>query len=830
MPIGDYQTVNSQGWFDSSYKFTEPVRYFKANDPYYWQVDNIPIKQLEENVLWLKDQLAANPLLKGVQRSEITELQPFATENGREVAVRPGRYTARINDAYNKGINSLIHQAASLLEDASVAKTDFELDTDVLRKLIGDPDVVGALHHNGLYEYLQHHQSEPVVGTFLSWQHGYTLTDFVIGDGIGDANNFPKNKLAIWKNRTSPPEQAFNLQQLATEFTRVWGGAVRTAIVDIPSNLTIDVPEFSENDYRTQGGYNPAVRVDLLFIYSHPVDASGTTIPAPNGTSPTLITSPQLGILKGAGVVGLEARGSFGTGEIGNEFFESTTYENNKDKTTAFMTTDNGDAIDENNVYKITSPSVDLKEATAAFGEVRANFPSPDDLLNLAPLFQQAIETQADALGLIGQSILPVAYVIVRKGASTVQPNDVIDIRPFFRTTELAYNERAGVAAANPPLSFANPAVGKAELQRGLTGATSYVNGKLQVIESSLQQRPLAAGMICGGTKYGVEGALLGFMAEAGDLAGTGDQDLLQALKTKGHLPAGTTELPVEPAWDLAAWAEGVPSKGQYRNDRINTSVLIGYDDALQTNNVASTQLTTHRYPVVRSTYNAATDEFAQNASYCFVKKYIAFSNPEEIFTPGGVVDYDVQVSLANCAPISNTPFVKYDEAAGPQTDINICEGSVGLFVEKNGHQGFTVFVYWPGSQLFQGWRGAAAPDVTGEARFPLSESSDIYSRQQGVSSGFIVNRNSFVKSQNLVNQQNLSFIRFGWAGESYGHDKLSSFSSNPHRYLKPAIVTYPSVSFSVIGYSAGMKTFSGDTTPNGSSDNTITLSAPNFI
>jgi len=31
-------------------KFTDPIRYFKANDPYYWEVDNIPLKQLQENV------------------------------------------------------------------------------------------------------------------------------------------------------------------------------------------------------------------------------------------------------------------------------------------------------------------------------------------------------------------------------------------------------------------------------------------------------------------------------------------------------------------------------------------------------------------------------------------------------------------------------------------------------------------------------------------------------------------------------------------------------------------------------------------------------------
>ena len=42
--------------YPSQYKFTQPVRYFKANDPYYYEVDNLPVRQLEENILWLKDQ------------------------------------------------------------------------------------------------------------------------------------------------------------------------------------------------------------------------------------------------------------------------------------------------------------------------------------------------------------------------------------------------------------------------------------------------------------------------------------------------------------------------------------------------------------------------------------------------------------------------------------------------------------------------------------------------------------------------------------------------------------------------------------------------------
>ena len=38
----------------SNYVFTQPIRYYKANDPYYYEVDNIPLRQLEENILYVK--------------------------------------------------------------------------------------------------------------------------------------------------------------------------------------------------------------------------------------------------------------------------------------------------------------------------------------------------------------------------------------------------------------------------------------------------------------------------------------------------------------------------------------------------------------------------------------------------------------------------------------------------------------------------------------------------------------------------------------------------------------------------------------------------------
>jgi hypothetical protein len=57
------------GFKESSFVFTDPIRYFKENDPYYWEVDNIPLKQLQENCMWLKGQIASNPAADGVDRN-----------------------------------------------------------------------------------------------------------------------------------------------------------------------------------------------------------------------------------------------------------------------------------------------------------------------------------------------------------------------------------------------------------------------------------------------------------------------------------------------------------------------------------------------------------------------------------------------------------------------------------------------------------------------------------------------------------------------------------------------------------------------------------------
>ena len=94
----------------SVHAFTDPVRYFKANDPYYWEVDNIPLNQIQSNVLWLKDQISAGGITEvgDVTRKNFLELRPGATGDDRTVSVQPGRFMGRVNDAYGTGLYCII--------------------------------------------------------------------------------------------------------------------------------------------------------------------------------------------------------------------------------------------------------------------------------------------------------------------------------------------------------------------------------------------------------------------------------------------------------------------------------------------------------------------------------------------------------------------------------------------------------------------------------------------------------------------------------------------------------------------------------------------------
>lgn len=464
---------DSSNYKPSTHPFTDPIRYFKANDPYYWEVDNIPLAQLQENVLWLKDQLTVGGVteLGDVSRRNWLELRPNATGADRFVFVQPGRFMGRVNDAYQTGISKLVLDANTNYDNKVFGRQEsVVISDDVLSRLVGETitDVVG---NNGLYDHLQTHTSNfPATGPVVDWGSYYSV-DTRNDLGVTNIYDIPKVKLAIWPSDTTTHSYygplPTDLQQRAVEWTRAWGAPFRTALVNVEAPLNIEIPQFSDDDFANESTNIPAVRVDLLFVYTKPVDASSTTIAKPVGGEPGVITSPQLGLVRGAGVIALKGKGGWSSETIDSTFLDSTTYTDNKaDQTQAYWFKDDN-TFDSKNNPQISAPTGDQFQTDIGTSGVYGNFPSPDDLMNLAPYLTSEL-ANTNSVSLVGQSILPLAYIFVHKGQTNISDNDILDIRPFFRTAELTYNERSGLAAANPPVSIANPVVSDRDISNRL--------------------------------------------------------------------------------------------------------------------------------------------------------------------------------------------------------------------------------------------------------------------------------------------------------------------------------------------------------------------------
>lgn len=744
MVFSDNQNTGaSQVWSDSKYKFTEPVRYYKSNDPYYWEVDNIPIKQLEENILWLKDQLTSPETnLSGIGRSALAELQPYANGSNRTVTVRPGKFMARINDAFNKGITTMVKEAAEGLPAAGEgyikSKVSFELPDSVLTRILGDVVTPPTLYNNGLYDHLQHHQVESYGDTanLLEFKEGATM--FVQNTNEEPILNIPKNKLALWKVGATARDynpDGLDLQQLSVEFTRRWGGIARTALVNVNEELGIQIPAFNSEDVLSTPNFprqfEPQVRIDLLFIYAHPADANETHIAIPNGSQPTKITKPRLGLVKGAGVVGLRGFGALSefdslTNFIDN-FTESQVYQTGKINSKNYFKA--REALDSAFNYQITSPISDFYQSDVTVnGTVYGNLPSPDDLMNLAPLLQEGV---SNSMTHVGQSVLPIAYVICRKGSTVISADDVVDIRPFLRTAELAYNERAGIAGANPPLSLANPAVGRRELNEHTRKLSTYIQNAVSEVQVAAgtagQGGVIGRGMVLGGTRFGVEGAML-MTAALKDLPGaTGGEisteavagDVLRRAHLKNYNFSDPNLLfPELPGWDISPVivAASGDAPGTYRNDRIcfaphggariNPNNLLNQNDLddstynflsqfveeVDHNMTGEPPGTNWAWGTVGgSIFNTAFRDAAFD-NLAFVKKRIKFKIP-----PGSTnFAYGVNCKFINCVPASIRASAS-DNYVNDSYVINSSNYN-GIFVEigdndANGYANFTIYV-----------------------------------------------------------------------------------------------------------------------------------------
>jgi len=697
---------------NSPYRFTDPVRLFKANDPYYFEVDNIPLKQLQENCLWLKDQIRtlSQPTLSQVKRADLDELRPYATGGDRVIRVRPGRYTARINDASSRRplayLKKVMGEAVAdvdawetALPNAGTFNEDLDLN-GVLEAALDTFKTITSQNAMGMNGLVERAFTWPVVDSDYpvnttgaistsETELSYAGPTSNITGGSSQYAPFVIAQALLWAKSKDAGESGALLTTYETTdtvngwsklprtesyFIKAWRGVARLAIVDVEEEIQVEVPQFDSKDfaYTTDSGDSTPVqgvkqRIDLVFIYSKPIDMSGVNIINKNGKQ--TITKPTLGIVKGAGIKVNYTESS----ETGKDYIVQT-----NDSILA------SPADQFNNNMGFTSTSAN----DIAF-DVRGSFPAPDDILNLAPLISEKLENTAYEL--VGQSILPVAYVFVEESSQLILPADVIDIRPFLRTAELAYNERAGIAAAFPQLSLANPAVGKAQLDLEVKRLKDGLQGTINTLEDNLDQskrRPTVAAMgyIFGGWNFGPESVLYDYYStNFGAIGPDASVDDVKDYITKnyGYASIGSNlAIPSKPDWDPARWCtiEDLENIKDYPNDCINT-----FFGTIEGNN-----------PTIAGSYKSSiTDQGAKVEGgnperidkvinddigvdkrfvFHFISKRINFNRPSWL------VDYKVDVNFVNCLPRSSSGSRQYPS------------NYFGHWVEKS-DDAFTIYV-----------------------------------------------------------------------------------------------------------------------------------------
>jgi len=783
-----------QQYQESNYRFTDPIRFFKANDPYYFEVDNIPLKQLQENCLWLKDQVRkdTNKLL-GVKRSDIDELRPYATGGDRLVRVKPGRYTSRINDASTREplayLRKVMGAAVGDVDAWAAATPNPGTFPGGKNAILGaaldkfkETTAENALGMNGLVERAF---TWPVVtsdtpidndgadlDTTKSWL-SFGGEDVNTPGGGAGISPFPITEAIAWaKSQGSTVSEvvlpSFEITNMnsgwakfpLTEsyFIKAWRGVSRLAIVDIDDEITVEVPQFDSTDFSYTGEDGQSVdvtgvsqRIDLVFIYSKPVDTSSVDT-IQNGAVER-ITKPTLGIVKGAGI--------------------KASFEGKSTDLAAGYKVDANDSIlaspgDQSN----TGMGFNSTSANDIAYPIRGSFPAPDDLLNLAPLISEKLED--NAYELVGQSILPVAYVFVQDGSQIVLSTDVVDIRPLFRTAELTYNERAGIGAAFPQLSLANPAVGKGQLDYELKRMYNDVNSRINILENEsnfLESiSTLATGYVFGGWNFGPEGALFDYYQ--GVFAADNDPDDVTTLTNdatayiksyiRGKYGFGNVtseiKIPSYPDWDLAQWCvEGdIDAKGLYPNDYINTfistntSLANGVDDSIVAGSydqgvnadgttVGGAQPTRLKnFMNTQNAKDAAEGIINSRVNFHYISKRIKFNRP------AWLADYTVDTTLINCLAQNNSGTNASETAVGSY---------FGCWVEK-GFDEFTIYVafsadtnnfVYTGSKFSKTPPGSPYPGpnssvtTSGGKKKKKTVTVSVQEREGGKFSGFVV-------------------------------------------------------------------------------------------
>ena len=347
----------------------ENIRYFKANDPYYFEVDNLPLRDLVENDKNLEEAVLAisgETSFKGIKelaRKIKNRIVKFRKPKG-SAAQAIGR----------EGFDDLLPYVSG--EDGRIYVTPgvFSARTSKLNS-----------YHDGSFEQESSNMSV-TVGEPLS-----------------------QNRL---KNQEFNTPGRLEVFQLLADSSGV-----------DPSVL---VPSFNAEDFDFGVVGDPAYRIDLIGVAGE--------------------DNPYVFLIEGAGFASNHAGTRMNAigDNIGGTFTEA--WENDP----------------ESNLHDLEASANNYGKLDFGTGtKKRGSFPLPDDLFNSAPEILNNVITENTNAG-FGVAL---AYILVPAGftqETTIPTDNVVDVRPIFRSAELTLAERQGIVMADPPASISNPFITQA--------------------------------------------------------------------------------------------------------------------------------------------------------------------------------------------------------------------------------------------------------------------------------------------------------------------------------------------------------------------------------
>ena len=357
-------------------RIKEDIRFYLPADPYYYQVDNLPLEDLLSNDIRLQaqlDDMASSDGGNTVGRAGFTELQPFIdTGLPGTVSVRPGNFIGRAQRTNGNG-------------------------------LFGQTETNGRVN-NGIWEF-----NDPP-------------TTFGTGEN-------PTGTYSVGNPANTPADPGL--------------GVGRTTLFNF-KGANIAIESFGFQDFEVGLGYvTPTLaRIDLIGITTMNGAMDDPYLPGQSDAPGVLLGDglPKLAVVKGAGIV--ETYNHRRQVVIGEKYVTvgmPAEYLNDYGRNLE------GDVV----------PNPEFQTIPAPDDTVNINYAR--DIIQNGEISQTILEWASSNKN--ANFFLPIAYVLVPQ--SHVEGNPIpreylSDIRPFFRTAELALAERQAIAASLSP-SIHNP-------------------------------------------------------------------------------------------------------------------------------------------------------------------------------------------------------------------------------------------------------------------------------------------------------------------------------------------------------------------------------------